>query len=49
MGRIFVSSCRCSIGVVDGHPVIVLRAAFWGIWSLCMLDLANMGCHIGEA
>ena len=34
-GKILVSQCNWSIGVIFTHPVMVLGAAFWLVWSFC--------------
>ena len=44
-GRIFVSSCRCCIGVVFVQPVAILRAVFCVVCSFCMCVVAVSGCH----
>ena len=40
---IFVSACRCSIGVDCVHPSIILSAAFLVVCSLfsCVLDMTG--------
>ena len=49
MGRIFVSACKCGMGVVSVQPVIVRNALFCVVWSVVMLEFANDGCQAGDA
>ena len=36
-GIIFVSLCRCSIGVFFTHPVAILNAVFWAVCKFSQL------------
>ena len=49
MGSIFVSACRCSIGVVWVQPVITLSALFCVVLSLLSCVLDNVGAQAGLA
>ena len=41
--RIFVSACRCSVGVVCVLPSIILKAVFCTVCNLfsCVLDMTG--------
>ena len=43
-----VSSCRCCVLVSYVHPVAILRAVFWTIYSYSMLVSDTLGDHILE-
>ena len=49
MERMCVSSCKCWMGVVLVHPVIILRAVFCVTYNLFKLDCDSAGNHAGEA
>lgn len=49
IGSIFVSACKCSIGVLWVQPVIILSALFCTVWSFCVLVWDSMGAQAGLA
>ena len=46
---ISASMCRWSAEAIMGHPVAILSAAFWMVWSLMMLEGLALGNQIGAA
>lgn len=46
---IFVSWCRCSSGVLRWHPVMLLRAALWTVWSFDHCVELRLDDQIGSA
>ena len=42
------SLCRCSIGDIKRHSVIVRSAVFWQVWSFFVCIALDSGDHIGE-